>query len=155
MSQTVAHSRALGARSALWCLGLAGFVLALGCSYRPAASTGLHYIDDTLVYSQPPDHRAYAAYLEARLLMESQTPDFERAWEAMERALYYDRRDPHLWTARGELAMMRGELDVAFTSTRRALELRPGYPPARALIVELRTRSQGTKATARAGTPGG
>ncbi len=87
--------------------------------------------------------------------MESPTPDFERAWEAMNRALHYDRHDPHLWTTRGELAMMRGDLDVAFASTRRALELQPGYPPARQLIVELRARTQ-TKATAdRAGNPGG
>jgi len=83
-------------------------------------------VDETLVYSAPPDHRAYAAYLEARVAMGGERPDLDRAWEAMARALYYDRRDPHLWTTRGELAMLRGDLDVAFAASKRALELRPG-----------------------------
>jgi len=83
--------------------------------------------------------------------MGGERPDLDRAWQAMTRALYFDRRDPHLWTTRGELAMMRGELDVAFASTKRALELRPGYPPARELIAKIRAHSH-AKAPATAKT---
>ncbi|MGB1015320.1 MAG: hypothetical protein ACPG4T_14390, partial [Nannocystaceae bacterium] len=57
--------------------------------------------------------------------------------------------DPHLWTTRGELAMLRGELDVAFAASKRALELRPGYPPARELVAKIRAHSAKAPATAK------
>ncbi|MGB1015319.1 MAG: hypothetical protein ACPG4T_14385, partial [Nannocystaceae bacterium] len=72
-------------------LGLVLLSLSLSaCAFRSPPTTGLHYVDETLVYSAPPDHRAYAAYLEARVAMGGERPDLERAWEAMTRALYYD-----------------------------------------------------------------
>ncbi|MCA9713469.1 MAG: hypothetical protein H6713_00175 [Myxococcales bacterium] len=117
-------------------VGLAALAGACASTSRPD-TRGLHYIGDTLVYSQPGDYRAYDAYIRARVAMEGEHPDLERAHRLVLEALYYERRDPHLWTTRGEIELRMGNLERARRSSRIALDLRPGYPPARSLLSRL------------------
>lgn len=102
----------------------------------PSART-LHYIDKQLVTSPTVDHRAYAAYLRARLALEADPPDLARALQELDVALHYDRDDPHLWTTRGEVELALGDLDGARRSSARALALGPDYPPAQRLAARL------------------
>lgn len=114
--------------------------LALACACAPAgvpSARTLHYIDNQLVTSPPVDHRAYAAYLRARLALE--TDDLARALQELDVALHYDRDDPHLWTARGEVELRLGDVDGARRSSARALALAPEYPPALKLAAQLQS----------------
>ncbi len=107
------------------------------CATATRDTRGLHYVDETLVYSQPGDYRAYDAYIRARMVMEGANPDLELAHRLVLEAIYYERRDPHLWTTRGEIELKMGNLERARRSSRVALDLRPGYPPARSLLTQL------------------
>jgi Flp pilus assembly protein TadD len=119
--------------------GLA-LALALGCACAPVGGPSartLHYVDKTLVSSSPVDHRAYGAYLQARLALETDPPDLARALQQIDVALHYDRDDPHLWTTRGEIELRLGDVDGARRSSARALSLGPDYPPALKLAAQV------------------
>lgn len=113
--------------------------LACACACAPAgpSSRSLHYIGDTLVVSEPVDHRAYASYLQARLALESEPADLPRALAAIERAVRYDRDDAHLWAVRGDIELRLGDVAAARRSSARALALSPEYPLARQLAARL------------------
>jgi tetratricopeptide (TPR) repeat protein len=117
----------------------AALALALACACAPAVPSArtLHYVDDQLVTSPSVDHRAYAAYLQARLALEADPPDLARALQQIDLALRYDRDDPHLWTTRGEIELRLGDLDAARRSSARALAYNPDYPPALQLAAQL------------------
>lgn len=119
----------------LLCLALAG----LGaCATSGASARSLHYVDETLVYSNPPSALAYEAYLRARVELSAEPPRLEQARSEIEVALHYDRRAPHLWSTRAEIAALQGDDDAAVTSAERALALRPGYAPAQAVLASVR-----------------
>lgn len=113
--------------------------LAGACTHHGASSRTLHYVGDDLVTTPQVDHRAYAAYLQARLSLESAPPDLARALEQIDLALHYDRDDPHLWTTRGEIELRMGDVDAARRSSDRALAHGPDYPPARQLAARVHT----------------
>ncbi|MGH1349027.1 MAG: hypothetical protein ACRBN8_46270 [Nannocystales bacterium] len=116
-------------------LALAG----LGACATPGASArSLHYVDDALVYSNPPSALAYEAYLRARVALSSEPPRLEQARAEIEVALHYDRRAPHLWSTQAEIAALQGDDEAAVNSAERALALRPGYAPARAVLTDVR-----------------
>lgn len=106
----------------------------------------LHYIDDRLVESEPVPPHAYEAYLRARLALDRQPQDLARAREQIDEALRWDPNEPQLWTTRAEIAWLAGDFPTAESSLARALELRPGYPTATQLQVQIRDR--GRSATA-------
>ena len=119
----------------LLCLALAG----LGaCATSGASARSLHYVDDELVYSNPPSALAYEAYLRARVALSAEPPRLEQARSEIEVALHYDRRAPHLWSTRAEIAALQGDDDAAVASAERALALRPGYAPAQAVLTSVR-----------------
>lgn len=126
----------------------AGFVAALvvsglglgGCGPGPSTRT-LHEVDGKTVASSPPPPVAYEEYLKARLALQSDPPQLEAARHAIERALRYDPRDPHLWATRAEIEALAGQTERAEESARKALSLRPGYPPAERVLAGL---SKGT-----------
>lgn len=113
--------------------------LAGACTHSGASSRTLHYVGKDLVSTPQVDHRAYAAYLQARLALETAPPDLPRALEQIDLALRYDRDDPHLWTTRGEIELRMGDVDAARDSSRRALSYNPDYPPARQLAARVQT----------------
>jgi Flp pilus assembly protein TadD len=96
----------------------------------------MHVVDDEVVVSRPVASSTYAAYLEARLALEAGR--HADALRHVERALRFDPRDPHLWTTRAEIAARAGDEVTAWASAEHALSLRPGYPPARTLMAQLR-----------------
>lgn len=108
-----------------------------GCAPAGPSVRTLHYVGPTLVSSPAVDHRAYAAYMQARLALEAEPPALAQALEAIEQALRYDRDDPHLWTTRGEIELRLGDVAAARRSSERALAHGPGYPPARQLAARL------------------
>lgn len=119
----------------LLCLALAG----LGaCATSGASARSLHYVDDELVYSNPPSALAYEAYMRARVALSAEPPRLDQARSEIEVALHYDRRAPHLWSTRAEIAALQGDDDTAVASAERALALRPGYPPAQAVLTGVR-----------------
>jgi Tfp pilus assembly protein PilF len=107
------------------------------CASSAPSSRALHEVDGELVYSRPVSPAAYAAYLRARLAIEQDPPDLEGAREQIDVALRYDPNEPHLWTTRAEIDERRGAPEEARMAVERALELRPGYAPARALMARL------------------
>lgn len=114
-----------------WLLAL--FVL-VGCAPARANGRALHLVDGELVHSRPVSSAAYEAYLRARLALEANPPDLALAQTSIDRALELDPRDPQLWTTQAEIAARSGEDERALVAARRALELRPGYPPAHRLL---------------------
>ncbi|MCY0986842.1 hypothetical protein OV203_06900 [Nannocystis sp. ILAH1] len=120
------------------------------CARTGPSSRTLHYIDKTLVTSAPVDHRAYGAYMQARLALDAQPPDLGRALQQIDLALRYDRDDPHLWTTRGEIELRLGDVDAARRSSARALAFGPGYPPALQLAAQLQLPGGRQVAEARA-----
>lgn len=118
------------------CLLLSAIV-SLGCGAGVHGSRGLHYVDGKLVRSPPASSRGYEAYLRARLALEADPPRLQDAMEHIEEALGYEPREPHLWTTKAEIHRQGGQIGEAMASCRRALELRPGYAPARALLAKL------------------
>lgn len=113
--------------------------LTCACACAPAgpSTRTLHYVGGHLVTSPPVDHRAYAAYLQARLALEADPPDLAAALGSIDLALRFDRDDPHLWTTRGDIELRLGQPDAARRSSQRALALAPDYPPARQLAARL------------------
>jgi Tfp pilus assembly protein PilF len=124
-------------------------IVSCACGSATHGSRGLHYVDGTLVQSQPVSSRAYEAYLRAQLALQANPPRLQEAMEHIVVALRYDARDPHLWTTKAEIHYRGGEMQEALDSCHRALELRPGYAPARTLLVTL----EGGAMPAAAATP--
>ncbi|MCY1009691.1 tetratricopeptide repeat protein [Nannocystis pusilla] len=120
------------------------------CAQTGPSSRTLHYIDKTLVTSPPVDHRAYGAYVQARLALDAEPPDLGRALQQIDLALRYDRDDPHLWTTRGEIELRLGDVDAARRSSARALAFGPEYPPALQLAAQLQLPGGRQVAEARA-----
>ena len=119
-----------------WLALLAG-VGATGCAASGPSARSLHYVDDVLVYSPPAHHQAYTAYLRARLAMDGAPADLAAAEGHLQHALRVAPQDAHLWTTLAELELRRGDRDAALTASRKALAIRPGYAPARQLLVRL------------------
>ncbi|MEM7154202.1 MAG: hypothetical protein AAF799_15255 [Myxococcota bacterium] len=117
---------------AAWVLGLG----LLGCGPGPSTRS-LHEVDGQVVASSPPPPVAYEEYLKARLALERDPPQLEEARRSIERALRYDPRDPHLWATHAEIEARAGERERAEASARKALAIRPGYPPAERVLAEL------------------
>ncbi len=116
--------------------GVGLVALAVGCASEPS-SRSLHYIDGELVTSTPVHHASYAAYLRARLALESQPADLVTAGEEIETAIKIEPREPHLWTTLAEVELQRGDRDAALEASRIALQLRPDYGPAKQLMAKL------------------
>jgi len=116
--------------------GIGLVALALGCASSPT-SRSLHYIDGELVTSTPVHHASYAAYLRARLALESQPADLITAGEEIETAIKIEPREPHLWTTLAEVELKRGDREAALEASRIALQLRPDYGPAKQLLAKL------------------
>ncbi len=116
---------------------VAGSVL-LGCVSTGPHPRALHQVDGDVVYSPPPSSAAYEAYLRARLALSAEPAQLDVAQTEIGVALRYDPRDPHLWTTRAEIAALAGDDDGAVSAAERALSLQPGYPPAAAVLAELR-----------------
>lgn len=110
----------------------------VACAPSGTSARSLHYVDTELVYSNPPSALAYEAYLRARVALSVEPARLEQARSEIEVALHYDRRAPHLWSTRAEIAALQGDDDAAVTSAERALALRPGYPPAQAVLASVR-----------------
>ncbi len=108
------------------------------CAPTATSARALHYVDDELVYSNPPSALAYEAYMRSRIALSAEPPRLEQARAEIEVALHYDRRAPHLWSTRAEIAALQGQDDVAVSSAERALALRPGYAPAEAVLADVR-----------------
>ena len=123
----------LAGLAALTCLLLAG------CANSRVDTRTLHYIDGELVSSRPVSPRGYEAYIRARLALESDPADLERASAMIDIALQLDPHAPHLWTTRAEIAERSGNLNDALVYVKRALELSPEYPPAQEMLVRLGT----------------
>lgn len=134
------------ARAALLVVAVLG---GAGCRAPGPSTRSLHYIDDTLVYSAPVHHQAYAAYLRARLALEAEPADLVTADRELRRALHVEPRDPHLWTSLAELELRRGDRDAALAAGKVALTLRPGYPPALQLVAKLEGAHVGATAMSR------
>lgn len=107
------------------------------CAGAGPSTRGLHYVDGELVYSDPVPSSAYAAYLRARLAMQSDPPQTDVARVNLEHALRYSPDDPQLWTARAEVEAADGDDDAAVAAAEHALALQPDYAPARRLLVKL------------------
>ena len=118
-------------------LGMALVGLA-ACAPPSTSARALHYVDDELVYSNPPPALAYEAYLRSRVALSAEPPRLEQALSEIEVALHYDRRAPHLWSTRAEIAAMQGDDELAVQSAERALALQPGYEPAQAVLADVR-----------------
>jgi Tfp pilus assembly protein PilF len=130
---------------------LLGVVLACACGGSTArASRELHYVGGELVHSPPAPSRAYEAYLRAQLALQASPPRLQEAMEQITVALDHDARDAHLWTTKAEIHWRLGQVQEALASCRRALELRPGYAPARSMMAKL----EGGSTPAAAATPG-
>lgn len=138
-----------GRAAAVLLLALGGCYGGLGPGYR-----SLHVVDGQVVSSPPPTPSAYEAYLRARLAFEHEPPRLDDARFYIEEALRFDPRDPHLWATRAEIEERAGEQAEAAASARRALALRPGYPPAEQVLarVEGGATSSGATASAPAAT---
>jgi Tfp pilus assembly protein PilF len=121
----------------VFCLGVLLASVA-ACAPTGTSARSLHYVDDELVYSNPPSALAYEAYLRSRLALSSDPPQLDQARSEIEVALHFDRRAAHLWATRAEIAALQGEDDVAVSSAERALVLRPGYQPAQAVLASVR-----------------
>ena len=123
--------------------------LASVCLLACAAACGrphpasLHVVDGEVVSSRPAAPRAYEAYLRARLELESDAPDLDRALRSIDLALRYDPKDPHLWTTRAEVNSRGGDLEAARVDLERALTLSPGYEPAQQLLAQIGTTAGG------------
>lgn len=117
---------------------LASVVLGAGCAANGPHPRALHYVDDDLVYSRPASSASYEAYLRARLALSVEPPHLDVAQSEIELALRYDGRDPHLWTTQAEIASKAGDDAKAMAAAKRALTLRPGYPPAQRVLAKLR-----------------
>lgn len=126
-------------------LGVGGTV-GLGCAASGPSARSLHYMGDTLVYSAPVHHQAYAAYLRARVALEAEPADLTTAERELQRALHVEPRDPHLWTSLAEVELRRGDHDAALAAGRVALSLRPDYPPALQLVAKLEGHPAGATA---------
>lgn len=130
-------------------VALLGGTLGLGCAASGPSTRSLHYMDDTLVYSAPVHHQAYAAYLRARVALEAEPADLATAERELQRALHVEPRDPHLWTSLAEVELRRGDRDAALAAGRVALSLRPDYPPALQLVAKLEGNPAGATAMSR------
>jgi len=117
----------------------------VGPEYR-----SLHEVDGQLVRSPAPPPSAYEAYLRARLALEREPPQVDEARYYLGFALQLDPRDPHLWATQAELEEQAGQVERASAAARRALAIRPGYPPAQEVLSRL--EQQGSAATASAAT---
>lgn len=138
----------MGVRSR-WCRVWVLASLGLGCAAVAPSERSLHEVDGQVVSSSPPPPAAYEAYLRARLALESEPPRLDVAQRSIERAIRYDPRDPHLWTTRAEIEERAGQRDRAAASARRALAIRPGYPPAQEVLARVEggvTESEGVTA---------
>lgn len=120
----------------LWCLAV---LLGLAaCAPTGTSARALHYVEGELVYSNPPAALSYEAYIRARLALSVEPPQLAQAQAEIEVAIHYDRRAPHLWSTKAEIAALQGQDDVAVSAANRALALRPGYPPAEAVLTHVR-----------------
>ena len=118
-------------------LALVLALLGAGCATVGPHPRTLHYNDGELVHSRPASSASYEAYLRARLALSVEPPHLDVAQAEIELALRYDGRDPHLWTTQAEIASLAGDEDKAIAAARRALTLRPGYPPAQKMMAKL------------------
>ncbi len=118
-------------------LGASWLVVIVACAPIGTPYRALHEVDGQLVESSPPAPSAYEAYLRSRMALEQQPPQLESAQYYIELAIRSDPRDPHLWSTRAEIEEKAGKLERAATSARRALTLRPGYPPAERVLARL------------------
>lgn len=113
-------------------LGALAGCYAVGPGYR-----SLHEVDGELVTSPPPPPSAYEAYLRARLALEQEPPGIEDARYYIGFALQIDPKDPHLWATQAEIEARAGETERAVASARKALAIRPGYPPAERVLARV------------------
>ncbi len=113
-------------------------LLGLGaCATSGASARSLHYVEGELTYSNPPSALAYESYLRSRIALSAEPPQLEQAAAEIEVALHFDRRAPHLWSTRAEIAALAGDDELAVSSAQRALALRPGYAPAQAVLARV------------------
>ncbi len=118
----------------LLCVALVGLA---ACATPRTSARSLHYVDDALVYSNPPSALAYEAYMRSRIALSSDPPRLEQAASEIEVALHFDRRAPHLWSTRAEIAALAGDDELAVSSAEKALALQPGYGPAQAVLASV------------------
>lgn len=130
-------------RAAAVLLVVLGGCYPVGTGYR-----SLHVVDGEVVQSPPPPPSAYEAYLRARVAFEQEPPQLSEARYHIARALQMDPRDPHLWATQAEIEERAGQVEQATASARRALAIRPGYPPAQQVLARLEGGSSGAAATA-------
>ncbi len=126
---SVRAARGLAVGALLACLGAC---FPMGAGYR-----SMHEVDGEVVHSSPPPPSAYESYLRARLALSYEPPQLDVARQHIQRALRIDSRDPHLWATRAEIEERSGQTEQALASARRALSIRPGYPPAERVVARL------------------
>lgn len=112
-------------------------LLALAGCASPTDSRTLHVVDGELVQSDAPPPAAYEMYLRARLALDADPPDPKAALGFIDRAILFDPESPQLWVTRAEVREQLGDTQDARASLARALELDPGYEPAREMLGRL------------------
>lgn len=108
-----------------------------GCYPVGPGYRSLHVVDGEVVHSPAPPPSAYEAYVRARLALDHDPPQLGEARYHLDRALRADPRDPHLWFTLAQLEELEGHVEEAKLSARRALTIRPGYPPAHRVLTRL------------------
>lgn len=117
-------------------LPCAALLALTACASQPDSRT-LHVVDGELVQSDAPPPAAYEMYLRARLALDNDPPDLEAALGFIDRAILFDPQSPQLWVTRAEVREQLGDKEDARASLARALELDPGYEPAREMLGRL------------------
>jgi hypothetical protein len=143
LSRSMTGGRSGAERAVAVLLVVLGGCYPVGTGYR-----SLHVVDGEVVQSPPPPPSAYEAYLRARVALEQEPPQLSEARYFIARALQMDPRDPHLWATQAEIEERAGQVEQAAVSARRALAIRPGYPPAQQVLARLEGGSPGAAATA-------
>ena len=92
----------------------------------------LALVDGKVVRATRPSSTAYAHYVEAKLAMEREPADLERAKTEIEDAISYDPADPGLWCVAAEIATRRGDDAAREAALVEVAALAPGWtcPPA-------------------------
>ena len=114
-----------------------GMLLVAGCVTSAPHPRTLHEVDGNVVYSRPVSSAGYEAYLRARIALSTEPPQLDVAQREIDVALRYDPREPQLWTTQAEVAAKAGDERGAMKAIRRALALKPSYPPAVRVLAQL------------------
>jgi predicted Zn-dependent protease len=111
-----------------------------GCWYGYPRHTQLHYVDGELVETPAPAPAAYEAYLRARIALDRTPPQVDEARTQILEALGWQPNEPKLWTVKAEVEWAAGNFGEAEADLGRALELRPDYPEAKQMLVQVKAR---------------